>query len=219
MSEDGTGRGSDKFMLRLPDGMRDRIGDAAKLNKRSMNAEIVDRLENSFAQKKSSEARHWQHPVPPNQRNIHRPQVYAPELRYLRETRFIDLLQLTRTYAGALHLAETAIAELIRSLAEVDLLIEHRETNGRTFKAFLRFALGLVSKKAAKDNGIAVTADENSALDKIGGDFSKVDAAILAYLHQQYLVLPAGLEIPRHPKVDSASDTLMPQAQALDLGD
>jgi len=43
-----TGRDSDKFMLRFPDGMRDRIADAAKANNRTMNAEIVARLEVSF---------------------------------------------------------------------------------------------------------------------------------------------------------------------------
>lgn len=48
MSDKSTGRDSDKFMLRLPDGMRDRIADAAKDNKRSMNAEIVARLEETF---------------------------------------------------------------------------------------------------------------------------------------------------------------------------
>lgn len=41
-------RDQDKFMLRLPDGMRDRIGVEAKSNGRSMNAEIVARLEDSF---------------------------------------------------------------------------------------------------------------------------------------------------------------------------
>ncbi|WP_412760003.1 Arc family DNA-binding protein [Methylobacterium guangdongense] len=35
-------------MLRLPDGMRDRIADAAKGAGRSMNAEIIDRLQSSF---------------------------------------------------------------------------------------------------------------------------------------------------------------------------
>ncbi|MCE6951689.1 Arc family DNA-binding protein [Cereibacter sphaeroides] len=39
----------DKFILRLPDGMRDRIKAAADLSRRSMNAEIVARLEESFA--------------------------------------------------------------------------------------------------------------------------------------------------------------------------
>lgn len=39
---------SDKFMLRLPDGMRERIKVAAEANNRSMNAEIVSRLEASF---------------------------------------------------------------------------------------------------------------------------------------------------------------------------
>lgn len=38
----------ERFMVRLPDGMRDRIAEAAKANNRSMNAEIVARLEASF---------------------------------------------------------------------------------------------------------------------------------------------------------------------------
>jgi plasmid stability protein len=36
---------SDKFMLRLPDGMRDRVAALAKKHNRSMNAEIVASLE------------------------------------------------------------------------------------------------------------------------------------------------------------------------------
>lgn len=36
---------SDKFMLRLPDGMRDRIKSAADKNNRSMNAEILAAIE------------------------------------------------------------------------------------------------------------------------------------------------------------------------------
>ena len=39
----------DRYMLRLPDGMRDRIKAAAEANNRSMNAEIVARLEQSLA--------------------------------------------------------------------------------------------------------------------------------------------------------------------------
>jgi hypothetical protein len=38
----------DKFILRFPDGMRDLIAEAAKANNRSMNAEVVSRLQNSF---------------------------------------------------------------------------------------------------------------------------------------------------------------------------
>lgn len=38
----------DQFMLRLPDGMRDKIRTAAESSGRSMNAEIVHRLERSF---------------------------------------------------------------------------------------------------------------------------------------------------------------------------
>ncbi len=39
----------EKFIVRFPDGMRERIADAAKANNRSMNAEIVARLEMSLA--------------------------------------------------------------------------------------------------------------------------------------------------------------------------
>lgn len=43
-----TSRESDKFMLRMPDGMRDRVRIAAEANGRSMNAEIVAALEDKF---------------------------------------------------------------------------------------------------------------------------------------------------------------------------
>ncbi|WP_307727820.1 Arc family DNA-binding protein [Massilia sp. TS11] len=39
----------ERFIVRLPDGMRDNIAEAAKQNNRSMNAEIVARLDQSFA--------------------------------------------------------------------------------------------------------------------------------------------------------------------------
>ena len=48
MSSDFPSRGLDKFVLRLPDGMREKIGVAARNNKRTMTAEIVQRLEASF---------------------------------------------------------------------------------------------------------------------------------------------------------------------------
>jgi hypothetical protein len=43
------GRGSDQFPLRLPDGMRERLKDEAEQNSRSMNAEIVARLEQTLS--------------------------------------------------------------------------------------------------------------------------------------------------------------------------
>lgn len=38
----------DRYIVRFPDGMRDKIQEEAKANNRSMNAEIVARLERSF---------------------------------------------------------------------------------------------------------------------------------------------------------------------------
>lgn len=40
-----TNRDSDKFMLRLPEGMRDRVKAVADLNSHSMNAEIVEAID------------------------------------------------------------------------------------------------------------------------------------------------------------------------------
>jgi hypothetical protein len=39
----------EKYVVRMPDGLRDRIRAAADANNRSMNAEIVHRLETSLA--------------------------------------------------------------------------------------------------------------------------------------------------------------------------
>lgn len=39
---------ADRFQVRMPAGLRDRIASAAAKNNRSMNAEIVSRLEGSF---------------------------------------------------------------------------------------------------------------------------------------------------------------------------
>ena len=47
----------DRFMLRLPEGMRDKIGVAAREANRTMNAEIVARLEASFLEGATLEAR------------------------------------------------------------------------------------------------------------------------------------------------------------------
>ena len=46
----------DQFVVRLPDGMRDEIFEAAKKNNRSMNAEIVARLSESVIGKATNPA-------------------------------------------------------------------------------------------------------------------------------------------------------------------
>lgn len=43
-----TGRGSDQIAIRVPDGMRERIKQAARKNMRSMNGEIVAQLQQLF---------------------------------------------------------------------------------------------------------------------------------------------------------------------------
>lgn len=48
MSEQRPSRDLDKIIVRLPDGMRDRLGEIAFENRRSVNAEVVARLEASL---------------------------------------------------------------------------------------------------------------------------------------------------------------------------
>jgi hypothetical protein len=43
-------RTADKFVVRLPEGMRERIADVARNHHRSMNSEIIARLEQSLIQ-------------------------------------------------------------------------------------------------------------------------------------------------------------------------
>lgn len=43
----------DKFMIRLPPGMRDQIAEIAKAERRSMNAQIVVILEGALAQREA----------------------------------------------------------------------------------------------------------------------------------------------------------------------
>lgn len=58
-------RGSDQFVVRLPDGMRDRLKAEAEANKRSMNAEIVARLEESFLSRQIMKAAGAERGKPP----------------------------------------------------------------------------------------------------------------------------------------------------------
>lgn len=45
----------DRFIVRLPDGLRERLQQRAKLNDRSMNAEVVSMLENGLSNRPESE--------------------------------------------------------------------------------------------------------------------------------------------------------------------
>ena len=51
-----TGRGSEQFQLRLPDGMRKQLEEVAERNGRSMNAEVVTALAMYFANERQSAA-------------------------------------------------------------------------------------------------------------------------------------------------------------------
>lgn len=54
-------REHDKFMLRLPDGLRDRIAAYAKAHGRSMNSEIVATLEENYPDLESAVQKRIEH--------------------------------------------------------------------------------------------------------------------------------------------------------------
>jgi CMP-N-acetylneuraminic acid synthetase len=58
-------RTADKFVVRLPDGMRERIAEVARTQHRSMNSEIIARLEQSINQEQNVAA------IDPNTVTIH----------------------------------------------------------------------------------------------------------------------------------------------------
>ena len=51
-----TTRSSDKFLLRLPVGLRDRIREESDRSERSMNAEIIFQLKRAYGANEKSEA-------------------------------------------------------------------------------------------------------------------------------------------------------------------
>lgn len=51
-----TSRTADKFVVRLPDGMREKIAEVARSHHRSMNSEIIARLEESMVTERNVEA-------------------------------------------------------------------------------------------------------------------------------------------------------------------
>lgn len=48
LPQDTESRHADKYIIRFPDGMRDRLKEEARTNNRTLNAEIVARLQASF---------------------------------------------------------------------------------------------------------------------------------------------------------------------------
>lgn len=59
MVQDSPSRKMDQFIVRLPDGMRERIKNAADENNRSMNAEVVAALEEKFPAPPSGDFSLW----------------------------------------------------------------------------------------------------------------------------------------------------------------
>ena len=61
-------RNLDKFMFRLPDGMRARLAAAARANRRSMKSELITHLEAGLARHEAAQSPTLSPlPVPPQQ--------------------------------------------------------------------------------------------------------------------------------------------------------
>jgi hypothetical protein len=88
------GRGSQQFVLRLPDGMRDKLHEFARVNGRSANAEIVGRLEKSMVDSSDLETLKAEVAALRNSNNLF--QAAMADLENL-QTNFADVRALVET--------------------------------------------------------------------------------------------------------------------------
>ncbi|MBL4867240.1 MAG: Arc family DNA-binding protein [Pseudomonadales bacterium] len=86
---------NEKFILRLPDGMRSNIKDAAKRTWRSMNSEIICRLEQSFITPKEPANRPDLYPMLTPKQSTHTP-AQGMNLSEENELEFVKLDKLER---------------------------------------------------------------------------------------------------------------------------
>jgi hypothetical protein len=63
MPQNSPSRTADKFIVRFPDGLRERLAASARANRRSMNAELVVHLEAALAGQGGEPAQPQPHPV------------------------------------------------------------------------------------------------------------------------------------------------------------
>ncbi|MGE6213082.1 Arc family DNA-binding protein [Comamonas aquatica] len=140
---------ADKVLVRMPDGMRDRLKEVAKANNRTLNAEIVARLEQSFQQSD---------PISASENSV----IKAVEKSNL-ETRLMDLLtqwhhedhNLKHYEARIEHLEDDSYedAKYLRSIAE-----EEKSASLRKLGALDEAIRATCS--AAKQKGIELNLEE-----------------------------------------------------------
>jgi len=93
-------RTADKFVVRLPDGMRERIADVARNHHRSMNSEIISRLEQSLFQEGTLDSS----PI----MNMDSPELSPPERELLQRFRQLSRRQQNALVALIAHDTELA---------------------------------------------------------------------------------------------------------------
>lgn len=116
----------EQFMLRLPDGMRDRIKAAADANKRSMTQEIVATLEQHF-QHEQERAAGWQW-VPPEEQIPEAYRAAIADQATRRGTSFAEELTaaLVGYYIDPDEARDKVTRErLIRLVSEIVDIVEH----------------------------------------------------------------------------------------------
>lgn len=134
-----TGRESDKFTLRFSEGMREQIRKAAESNNRTMNAEIVERLQKSFTQQVgpvgllSSE---FGLPTLEDPRN--HPDLYRHVVPIPGKTSQEQRQEENQKYLAAVHrLLETTLIPHVKTMLE-----EYKEQERNERKRFMEIALG-----------------------------------------------------------------------------
>ena len=133
-------RTAEQFVVRLPDGMRERIAEAAKASGRSMNAEIVLRLQDSFG---SVDVDFASEILRENQFLKSRASRFEQGIPLMQVTQVMQRMQeyLAATLVGAIDQLPAGIREGYEGVRGLASAIEMKEPHGIS-KGFLALCMG-----------------------------------------------------------------------------
>lgn len=135
---------ADKYVVRFPDGMRDKIAEAAKANSRSMNAEIVARLEASFLGGSSEEM-----------------ELLKEKLEH--RDQLISILNDHIAQARAFSKSQESIIAMLG--AQIRMLAEGYPDNGNTLSKSMRSSLASIGNALAHNDFEAALIPMQAMLD------------------------------------------------------
>lgn len=149
-----TGRDSEKYIIRFPDGMRERLHEAARINNRTLNAELVARLQASFEPRQDATADAQLAMRVEERKNEEKLAIVRNQLATVRMHRDVLGLRLEFAQNAKKPDAQVSVIQSALKMATVQLLDLERE-----LKALLEESEVLMRKSAALDKPMEAKAE------------------------------------------------------------